>query len=216
MAGSSSHSAEKLHGLVPESFETYQIVNPGDIVLRTTDLQNDHTSLRVGMVRDRGIITLGLSGSASEGRESVRISVGSPQCLGHQQGHLRLRLRPSPEPGLLALQANACARFPALRSKRRSCGFWTWANGRLERAIRAKRKVITLLREQKRGHRPPRRHPRPRPQGRNLPTGDRWFLIFPSDWRPLTLERLINSPSTVHTFRPRIAIVACLSCRPET
>ncbi len=34
---------EKLHGLVPESFETYQIVNPGDIVLRTTDLQNDHT-----------------------------------------------------------------------------------------------------------------------------------------------------------------------------
>lgn len=48
---------EKLHGLVPESFETYQIVSPGDIVLRTTDLQNDHTSLRVGMVRNRGIIT---------------------------------------------------------------------------------------------------------------------------------------------------------------
>ena len=44
--------AEKLHGLVPESFETYQIVNPGDIVLRTTDLQNDHTSLRVGLVRE--------------------------------------------------------------------------------------------------------------------------------------------------------------------
>jgi hypothetical protein len=49
--------AEKLHGRVPESFETYQIVDPGDIVLRTTDLQKDHTSLRVGMVRDRGIIT---------------------------------------------------------------------------------------------------------------------------------------------------------------
>jgi type I restriction enzyme S subunit len=48
---------EELHGLVPESFETYQITNPGDIILRTTDLQNDHTSLRVGQVRDRGIIT---------------------------------------------------------------------------------------------------------------------------------------------------------------
>ena len=48
---------EKLHGLVPESFETYQVVNPGDIVLRTVDLRNDHTSLRVGMVRNRGIIT---------------------------------------------------------------------------------------------------------------------------------------------------------------
>ena len=45
--------ADKLHGLVPESFETYQIVNPGDIVIRTTDLQNDHTSLRIGIVRNR-------------------------------------------------------------------------------------------------------------------------------------------------------------------
>ena len=48
---------EKLHGLVPASFETYQIVNPGDIIVRPTDLQNDWTSLRVGIARDRGIIT---------------------------------------------------------------------------------------------------------------------------------------------------------------
>lgn len=48
---------EKLHGLVPESFETYQVVDPGDIIVRSTDLQNDMTSLRVGLVRDRGIIT---------------------------------------------------------------------------------------------------------------------------------------------------------------
>ena len=39
---------EKLHGLIPESFESYQVVDPGDIIVRTTDLQNDHTSLRVG------------------------------------------------------------------------------------------------------------------------------------------------------------------------
>ena len=48
---------EKLHGLVPDSFETYQIVDPGDIIIRSTDLQNDWNSLRVGLVRDRGIIT---------------------------------------------------------------------------------------------------------------------------------------------------------------
>src|SRR5690348_2959848 len=48
---------DRLTGLVPESFETYQIVDPGDIVIRATDLQNDKTSLRVGFVRDRGIIT---------------------------------------------------------------------------------------------------------------------------------------------------------------
>lgn len=48
---------EKLHGLVPESFETYQIVDPGNIIVRTTDLQNDQTSLRIGYSRNRGIIT---------------------------------------------------------------------------------------------------------------------------------------------------------------
>ena len=44
-------------GLLPESFETYQIVDPGNIIMRLTDLQNDKRSLRQGLVRQRGIIT---------------------------------------------------------------------------------------------------------------------------------------------------------------
>jgi len=44
-------------GLLPESFETYQIVSKGNIILRLTDLQNDKRSLRVGLVRHQGIIT---------------------------------------------------------------------------------------------------------------------------------------------------------------
>ena len=48
---------EKLVGLVPESFETYQLVDPDDIIVRCTDLQNDQTSLRVGLAKNRGIIT---------------------------------------------------------------------------------------------------------------------------------------------------------------
>lgn len=48
---------DKLTGLVPESFETYQIVQPGDIIIRGTDLQNDMTSLRTGLANDKGIIT---------------------------------------------------------------------------------------------------------------------------------------------------------------
>jgi type I restriction enzyme S subunit len=48
---------EKLRGLVPESFETYQIIDSGNIIVRSTDLQNDQKSLRVGIARDRGIIT---------------------------------------------------------------------------------------------------------------------------------------------------------------
>lgn len=48
---------EKLTGLVPESFETYQLVKLGDIIIRPTDLQNDKTSLRTGLVKNNGIIT---------------------------------------------------------------------------------------------------------------------------------------------------------------
>jgi len=49
-------------GLIPESFETYQVLNPGYIVLRLTDLQNDKRSLRVGYVKERGIITSAYTG----------------------------------------------------------------------------------------------------------------------------------------------------------
>lgn len=44
-------------GLLPASFEGYQIVEKGDTVLRLTDLQNDQKSLRAGFVSERGIIT---------------------------------------------------------------------------------------------------------------------------------------------------------------
>ena len=44
-------------GLLPASFDGYNIIENNDIVLRLTDLQNDHTSLRVGRATERGIIT---------------------------------------------------------------------------------------------------------------------------------------------------------------
>lgn len=44
-------------GLLPASFETYNVIEPNDIVLRFTDLQNDQKSLRVGRATERGIIT---------------------------------------------------------------------------------------------------------------------------------------------------------------
>lgn len=44
-------------GLLPASFDTYQIVEEGNIVMRLTDLQNDHKSLRVGLVKEEGIVT---------------------------------------------------------------------------------------------------------------------------------------------------------------
>lgn len=44
-------------GLVPASYDNYQLISDGNIILRFTDLQNDHTSLRTGLVKEAGIIT---------------------------------------------------------------------------------------------------------------------------------------------------------------
>lgn len=44
-------------GLLPASYNTYQIISEGNIVLRLTDLQNDKRSLRVGLCKEEGIIT---------------------------------------------------------------------------------------------------------------------------------------------------------------
>ena len=44
-------------GLLPESFEGYNIIEKDDIVLRLTDLQNDQRSLRTGLAGEKGIVT---------------------------------------------------------------------------------------------------------------------------------------------------------------
>jgi type I restriction enzyme S subunit len=139
---------EKLHGLVPESFETYQIVNPGDIILRTVDLQNDHTSLRVGMVRNRGIITsaylalrVNAGVNADFGFQFLNVWDSSKAIYGYGSG-LRQNLD-------FAHFKRMPVALPPPAEQAAIVRFLDWANGRLERAIRAKRKVIALLNEQK-------------------------------------------------------------------
>lgn len=48
---------DTIGGLLPASFNTYNIVEAGDIIIRPTDLQNDKRSLRTGLVLEKGIIT---------------------------------------------------------------------------------------------------------------------------------------------------------------
>ncbi len=48
---------ETVSGLLPDSFDGYNIIEKDDIVIRLTDLQNDQKSLRVGLANERGIVT---------------------------------------------------------------------------------------------------------------------------------------------------------------
>lgn len=139
---------EKLHGLVPESFETYQVVNPGYIVVRTTDLQNDHTSLRIGFVRDRGIITSAylalrvMEGVLPKyGFQLLNVWDMTKAIYGYGSG-----LRQN-------LDFSHFKRMPIALPSPDEQGtivrFLEYACGRIERAIRAKKKLIALLNEQK-------------------------------------------------------------------
>jgi type I restriction enzyme, S subunit len=182
-------TAEKLHGLVPESFETYQIVNPGDIVLRTTDLQNDHTSLRVGMVRDRGIITsaylaLRVKAGVSPdfGWQFLNVWDMSKAIYGYGSG-LRQNLD-------FSHFKRMPVALPPPSEQAAIVRFLDWANGRLERAIRAKRKVIALLTEQKQAiiHRAVTR-------GLDAsvplkPSGIPWLGDIPQHWEVQRLKRV--------------------------
>ena len=81
--------------------------------------------------------------------------------------------------------------------------FLDWASGRLERAIRAKRKVIALLNEQKQAiiHRAVTRGLDP--SFPLKPCGSRWFPELPARWEALTLRRVIVSAIDGPHFSPR-------------
>jgi type I restriction enzyme S subunit len=189
-------AAEKLHGLVPDSFETYQIVNPGDIVLRTTDLQNDHTSLRVGFVRDRGIITsaylalrTGSGVSPEFGFQLLNVWDSSKAIYGYGSG-LRQNLD-------FSHFKRMPVAVPPLDEQAAIVRFLDWSSGRLERAIRAKRKVIGLLKEQKQAiiNRAVTRGLDPSVPLR--PSGIPWLGEIPRHWEVMPLKGVCKVQSGI-------------------
>ena len=195
---------EKLHGLVPESFETYQIVNPGDIVVRTTDLQNDHTSLRIGIVRNRGIITsaylaLRLQGGMSPdfGFQFLSVWDASKAIYGYGSG-LRQSL------GFSDFKRMPVA-VPPPEEQAAIVRFLDWANARLERTIRAKRRVIALLTEQKQAiiHRAVTRGLDPAVPLK--PSGIAWLGDIPAHWELWRISRFakVGNGSTPSRANPR-------------
>jgi type I restriction enzyme S subunit len=182
---------EKLRGLVPESFETYQIVNPGDVVVRTTDLQNDHTSKRIGFVRDRGIITsayLALRTAQDVmpeyGYHLLDVWDGTKAIYGYGSG-LRQNLDFSHFKRMPVV-------VPPPDEQAAIARFLDWANGRLERTIRAKRKVIALLNEQRQAATQRAVTCGLDTWAPKKPTGIPWFGEVPRHWEVRQLGRLVS------------------------
>lgn len=139
---------EKLHGLVPSSFETYQIVDPLDIVVRPTDLQNDWNSLRFGLSKHRGIIT------------SAYMCLRTNRRLLDQYGFLLLHAYDLMKifyglgSGLRQNLSWADFRYlpccvPPFLEQKAIVSFLDHAVRRIRRYIHAKERLIELLEEQK-------------------------------------------------------------------
>jgi type I restriction enzyme S subunit len=135
-------------GLLPQSFNTYQIVREGDIVLRLLDLQNDHVSLRVGLVPEQGIVTSAYLAVRPKACLDSRFAAyllhaydikkvfysfggGCRQSMGFED----LRRLPIP--------------LPSLVEQRRIAAYLDAATGRVDRLVSLRRRQMELLREQR-------------------------------------------------------------------
>ena len=139
---------EELHGLVPASFETYQLVEPNDIIVRPTDLQNDWNSLRFGLSRHNGIIT------------SAYMCLATSKHLSFEYGYLLCHAYDLKKVfyGLgSGLRQNLSWKdfkylpclVPPIDEQSAIVRYLDGADERIQRAISAKERLIELLTEQR-------------------------------------------------------------------
>ena len=182
---------EKLHGLVPASFETYQLVEPDDIVCRPTDLQNDWNSLRFGLSRHRGIITSAYMRLRTRAELSRRygylllhtydlkkVFYGLGSGLRQNLGWTDFKLLP-------------CL-VPPLPEQTAIVRYLDHADRRIRRYVSDKRKLIALLEEEKQAviNRAVTRGLDP--DVRLKPSGVEWLGDVPEHWEVLQLGRVID------------------------
>lgn len=133
-------------GLVPSNYDNYQMLYRGNIVLRLIDLQNDHTSLRTGLVKEIGIITSAYTCIApTENAAYVRYLLhsydtrkvfygyggGVRQSIGYKDiRHLQVPVPPREEQDQIVR-------------------YLDWQVSKINRLIAVKRKKIEVLKEQR-------------------------------------------------------------------
>lgn len=139
---------DKQHGLVPESYETYQVVNEGNIIIRGTDLQNDHTSLRIGLSRNRGIISSAYL--CLEAQPTITPDYGYQILNVFDLTKAIYRYGSGLRQNLDHGEIKRLPIFlPPLDEQAAIVRFLDHANRKIDGFIRAKRKLIGLLNEQK-------------------------------------------------------------------
>lgn len=184
-------------GLLPASFETYQIIHPGYIVLRLTDLQNDWNSLRVGLVKEKGIITsayVGLESSSLldstfayyllHAYDLVKVFYGEGAGVRQSMTYKDLRRMPIIVPPLPEQQAIA--------------NFLDRKTAQIKTLIEKKQQQIDLLQEQRTvliNHAVTKGL---NPDVRMKDSGMEWLGEIPSHWYVVPMRRMLDVRDGTH------------------
>ena len=187
LRGVVNNNPDSPEGMVPKDYATYQIFRKHDLVFKLIDLENIRTS-RVGLVHEDGIMSSAYVRLVPSKAANVRffyfqffdlytraifnaLGAGVRSTLGSTDlGELRIAI-PQPD------EQAAIVRF------------LDHATHRLDRAIRAKRKTIALLNEQKQAiiHRAVTRGLDPDVKLKD--SGIPWLGQIPAHWEVMPLKR---------------------------
>ncbi len=180
-------------GLVPASFEGYQIIDKGFIVLRFTDLQNDKKSLRVGYVEERGIITSAYIGLAP------KADIHSKYF--YYQLHFLDKIKYFYNLGGGVRQSLAFKEFgretiliPPKEEQTAIARFLDYKLAKINRFIQKKKQLIKLLNEQKAAIINQAVTKGLDPNTNMKPSGIEWLGDIPEHWKKTKLKYLITKP----------------------
>ena len=190
LRGVVNNDPDNPEGLVPKDYRTYQFFAKGDLVFKLIDLENLRTS-RVGLVHEDGIMSSAYVRLTPSQQINIRYffhqfydlySRGIYNQLG---AGVRSTLGPS---DLLNVEITV----PPIDEQEAIVRFLDWAKGRLERAIRAKRKVIALLNEKKQAiiHRAVTEGLDPSTPRKQ--SGIPWLGEIPQHWGALQVRRVVS------------------------
>lgn len=174
-------------GLVPSNYDSYQMLYKDNIVLRLIDLQNDHTSLRTGLVKETGIITSAytcimptenpayiqyLLHSYDTKKVFYGYGGGVRQSIGFKDiRHLRVPVPPREEQDQIVR-------------------YLDWQVSKINRLIAAKRKQIGLLKEHERSVAVHYITHSCNPQAVMKDSGIDWVEMIPQHWDVLFLQQV--------------------------
>ena len=182
-------------GLLPESFETYQIVKPGDIVFRLTDLQNDKRSLRSALVEKTGIITSAYLAVAPHRAYPKYLhylfrAYDSAKIFYSMGGGLRQSMKFSDLKRLPVL-------LPGHAEQTLIAAFLDRETAKIDELIAEQQRLIELLKEKRQAIISHAVTKGLNPDARMKPSGIACLGQIPDAWRIMPLKRLIERDSSI-------------------